>query len=35
MMMEIALDAWAFNEHARASFLRHGFEAYNERLWSR
>lgn len=31
----IALDVWTFNEEARAFFRRHGFAAYNERLWSR
>jgi ribosomal protein S18 acetylase RimI-like enzyme len=30
----IALDVWTFNEEARAFFRRHGFAAYNERLWS-
>jgi ribosomal protein S18 acetylase RimI-like enzyme len=30
----IALDVWNFNEEARAFFRRHGFAAYNERLWS-
>jgi ribosomal protein S18 acetylase RimI-like enzyme len=30
----IALDVWTFNEEARAFFRRHGFTAYNERLWS-
>jgi ribosomal protein S18 acetylase RimI-like enzyme len=32
---EVALDVWTFNEAARAFFRRHGFVAYNERLWSR
>jgi ribosomal protein S18 acetylase RimI-like enzyme len=31
----VALDVWTFNEAARAFFRRHGFVAYNERLWSR
>ncbi len=30
---QVALDVWSFNERARAFFHRHGFEAYNERLW--
>jgi ribosomal protein S18 acetylase RimI-like enzyme len=30
----IALDVWTFNDEARAFFRRHGFAAYNERLWS-
>jgi ribosomal protein S18 acetylase RimI-like enzyme len=30
----IALDVWTFNEVARGFFRRHGFAAYNERLWS-
>ena len=30
----IALDVWTFNEEARGFFRRHGFAAYNERLWS-
>ena len=29
------LDVWTFNTEARAFFARHGFTAYNERLWSR
>jgi len=29
----IALDVWLFNKEARAFFGRHGFAAYNERLW--
>lgn len=31
----IALDVWTFNDEARAFFRRHGFAAYNERLWNR
>ena len=31
----LALDVWTFNDEARAFFRRHGFTAYNERLWSR
>jgi diamine N-acetyltransferase len=31
----IALDVWTFNNEARAFFRRHGFAAYNERLWNR
>ncbi len=31
----LALDVWTFNETARVFFHRHGFVAYNERLWSR
>lgn len=31
----IALDVWTFNAEARAFFARHGFSAYNERLWNR
>jgi ribosomal protein S18 acetylase RimI-like enzyme len=31
----IALDVWTFNDVARAFFARHGFTAYNERLWNR
>jgi ribosomal protein S18 acetylase RimI-like enzyme len=31
----LALDVWTFNEDARAFFRRHGFTAYNERLWNR
>jgi ribosomal protein S18 acetylase RimI-like enzyme len=31
----LALDVWSFNEGARAFFRRHGFDQYNERLWSR
>ena len=31
----VALDVWTFNEEARAFFRRHGFVAYNERLWCR
>lgn len=31
----LALDVWSFNEDARAFFRRHGFDQYNERLWSR
>jgi diamine N-acetyltransferase len=31
----IALDVWTFNGDARAFFARHGFTAYNERLWNR
>jgi len=32
---QVALDVWSFNERAEAFFRRHGFEAYNERLWLR
>ena len=32
---QVALDVWSFNERAEAFFLRHGFAAYNERLWLR
>jgi ribosomal-protein-alanine N-acetyltransferase len=31
----VALDVWSFNDAARAFFQRHGFAAYNERLWNR
>lgn len=31
----VALDVWSFNERAHAFFRRHGFQAYNERLWLR
>jgi ribosomal protein S18 acetylase RimI-like enzyme len=31
----VALDVWTFNDEARAFFRRHGFAAYNERMWSR
>ena len=31
----LALDVWTFNEDARRFFRRHGFAAYNERLWNR
>ena len=31
----LALDVWTFNEAARRFFRRQGFEAYNERLWTR
>ncbi len=31
----LALDVWTFNEDARRFFRRHGFTAYNERLWNR
>jgi GNAT superfamily N-acetyltransferase len=31
----LALDVWSFNEDARRFFGRHGFTAYNERLWNR
>jgi GNAT superfamily N-acetyltransferase len=31
----LALDVWSFNEDARRFFRRHGFTAYNERLWNR
>ncbi len=31
----VALDVWTFNGKARAFFRRHGFEPYNERMWSR
>jgi ribosomal protein S18 acetylase RimI-like enzyme len=31
----LALDVWSFNEAARRFFRQHGFEPYNERLWSR
>jgi diamine N-acetyltransferase len=31
----LALDVWSFNEAARRFFKRHGFTAYNERLWNR
>jgi len=31
----LALDVWSFNEGASAFFRRHGFDPYNERLWSR
>ena len=31
----ITLDIWTFNEASRAFFRRHGFAAYNERLWNR
>jgi len=32
---QVALDVWSFNERAQNFFRRHGFEAYNERLWLR
>jgi len=32
---QIALDVWSFNERAHVFFRRHGFQAYNERLWLR
>ena len=32
---QVALDVWSFNERAEAFFRRHGFAAYNERLWLR
>jgi ribosomal protein S18 acetylase RimI-like enzyme len=31
----VALDVWAFNNAARTFFRRHGFAAYNERMWNR
>jgi GNAT superfamily N-acetyltransferase len=31
----LGLDVWSFNEEARRFFRRHGFTAYNERLWNR
>jgi ribosomal protein S18 acetylase RimI-like enzyme len=31
----LGLDVWSFNEDARRFFRRHGFTAYNERLWNR
>jgi ribosomal protein S18 acetylase RimI-like enzyme len=30
----VALDVWTFNAEAGAFFRRHGFAAYNERLWN-
>jgi ribosomal protein S18 acetylase RimI-like enzyme len=32
---QVALDVWTFNQRAEGFFRRHGFEAYNERLWLR
>jgi len=32
---QVALDVWTFNQRAEAFFRRHGFEAYNQRLWLR
>jgi ribosomal protein S18 acetylase RimI-like enzyme len=30
----LELDVWTFNEPARRFFVRHGFAAYNERMWT-
>jgi ribosomal protein S18 acetylase RimI-like enzyme len=31
----LAVDVWRFNDEARAFYRRHGFETYNETMWSR
>jgi ribosomal protein S18 acetylase RimI-like enzyme len=31
----LGADVWSFNDAARAFFRRHGFTAFNERLWNR
>jgi diamine N-acetyltransferase len=31
----LAVNVWSFNDAARRFFRRHGFTAYNERLWNR
>ena len=31
----LGADVWSFNDDARAFFRRHGFTAFNERLWTR
>src|SRR5262249_28204824 len=31
----LGADIWSFNDSARAFFRRHGFTAFNERLWNR
>jgi|SRR5579871_2398606 len=31
----LAVDVWRFNNEARAFYRRHGFETYNETMWSR
>ncbi len=31
----LAVDVWRFNAEARAFYRRHGFESYNETMWSR
>jgi GNAT superfamily N-acetyltransferase len=30
----LELDVWAFNDHARAVFVRQGFTVYNRRMWA-